>query len=298
MTRHSRTAVSIVIAGVTMMSLVGVGLAGGAQASPAARVAPTPHLAAKISKSQLTLGGPRTFRAGRVAISLKAVGGEREMQVVSFTRGYSMAKLRADLSAFGRSEGPMGASKAGLRHLRNAVRHTHLWGGLDAPAGHTTRGTVVLPHAGTYFVYNDSNAVPSMAKKLTVRGPVAHRAKPNSHKTVIATNAKRFAGASVLPAHGVITFRNASHNSPHLLGLLHVKKGTTRKQVLQALTGNAPPTFLLPGQAGTDVVGEGVSMTLRLDLPRGQYAELCFFPDLQTGMPHAFMGMIRMVTLR
>jgi hypothetical protein len=32
-------------------------------------------------------------------------------------------------------------------------------------------------------------------------------------------------------------------------------------------------------------------------LPAGDYAEVCFFPDLETGMPHAFMGMVRIVHL-
>jgi hypothetical protein len=32
-------------------------------------------------------------------------------------------------------------------------------------------------------------------------------------------------------------------------------------------------------------------------LPAGDYAEMCFFPDLKTGMPHAMMGMVRIVHL-
>jgi hypothetical protein len=33
-------------------------------------------------------------------------------------------------------------------------------------------------------------------------------------------------------------------------------------------------------------------------LPKGEYVEVCFFPDPKTGMPHAYMGMIGTVTLK
>ncbi len=37
-------------------------------------------------------------------------------------------------------------------------------------------------------------------------------------------------------------------------------------------------------------------MTVNYDLPPGQYVALCFMPDPKMqGMPHAFMGMIKMI---
>jgi hypothetical protein len=36
---------------------------------------------------------------------------------------------------------------------------------------------------------------------------------------------------------------------------------------------------------------------LRYDLPRGEYLIACFWPDRLTGMPHAFMGMWKLVQL-
>jgi hypothetical protein len=109
---------------------------------------------------------------------------------------------------------------------------------------------------------------------------------------------RRFGGAKVLPAKGTITFRNKSSESPHFLDLLHVKKGTTKTDVFNALMSNNPPTFFLNGQVGTDPVGEGNAQTLTYNLPKGEYVEVCFFPDPKTGMPHAFMGMIGIVTLK
>jgi hypothetical protein len=114
-------------------------------------------------------------------------------------------------------------------------------------------------------------------------------------------NTKRFAGSRNLPAKGTITFKNASINSPHFLALQHVKKGTTRREIIKAFNsgpGSGGPNPFLDGSVGTDVVGPGQSQTLTYSLPAGTYVEACFFPDLQTGMPHAMMGMVRIVHLK
>ncbi|HEX3908098.1 MAG TPA: hypothetical protein VHW92_09225 [Mycobacteriales bacterium] len=300
MTRSFRNTLGFAAAAGAAVGLVGLG-AGTAAGTPHvhAAKAKTPSLKVTISK-HLKLTGPRSFQAGRVKLSLKAVGNEREVEVVSFKHGYTFKDLRADLLAFGESEGQNGPTKAGLKHLNHAVNHTHLYGGLDTVPGTPEKAVITLPKAGTYYLYNDSGELPAEAHKLTVTGHQAHRAKPKSSATVKATSAKRFAGATTLPAHGTITFKNVSTNSPHFLDLLHVKQGTTRKQVIDYLNSGsqAAPPFALNGQAGTDVVGEGQSQTLSYKLPKGEYIELCFFPDLQTGMPHALMGMVRVVHLK
>jgi hypothetical protein len=80
------------------------------------------------------------------------------------------------------------------------------------------------------------------------------------------------------------------------MAMIHVKDGTTRKQVIKALQSPGPPPFE-HGSVGADIVSPGHSMTLSYSLPAGRYAVLCFFPDLKTGMPHAFMGMVGIVHL-
>ena len=207
--------------------------------------------------------------------------------------------IEADIKAFDKSEGPEGPTKAGLKHLDRAIAHADLLGGLDAVSGQSLTGTAVFPKAGTYYAYNDSGAFPVQFKKLTVTAASTPPAAAPSSATVKAVNGDRFAGASTLPAKGTITFKNASTQSPHLLGLLHVKEGTTRAQVLKALlSNNQNPSFGLKGQAGTDAVSPGNSQTLTYSLPKGEYVEICFFPDPKTGIPHAFMGMIRVVQLK
>jgi hypothetical protein len=300
MTRTLRTSIGLAAAAVAAVGLVGSG-AGAAVSAPHAHasIASTPQFKIVASKKHFKVSGPKTFQAGRVAVSLRSKGIEGEVEFVSFKQGYSFPKLKRDLVAFFSSEGPNGPSKAGLRALNRAVKKTTLYGGLDVAPGTTLSGTVVLPKAGTYYLYNDSG-VPADPRKLKVTGPAAHRASPHPTATVKAVTGKRFRGATKLPAKGTITFKNAATDSPHFLNLQHVKNGTTRKQVLKFLRSGAQgnPSFGLRGGANTDVVGEGRAMTLSYSLPKGEYVEMCFFPDLQTGMPHALMGMVRVVHLK
>jgi len=303
-------AVGLGIAATAAIALVGAGATASAAGTHAAQAAPrahhavahTPHLAVTISKKHFKVSGPTTFAAGRVAISLTSKGGEYQFGVGRLKKGYTWHKLRADLTAFGEKAGtgPNGSTpKSALKHLDTVIRRTELYGGLDCQAGQTLHGTVVLPKPGTYYVFEDVN-LPSHPTKITVTGPAVTRATPKSTATVTALTTRRFGGATVLPAHGTITFKNKSTESPHFLTLIHVKTGTTKKQVLDFLLSgsNTPPPFALAGQAETDAVGEGNSMTLSYRLPKGEYIEACFFPDPKTGMPHAFMGMLRVVTLK
>ena len=282
-----------------------VGLAGfsgllGGQARAAVRTAgtaaPTPKLTAVGNKKGLTITGPTTFEAGRVALSLKSVNAPSEIGVASFKSGYTFANFSADVKLFDASQGANGPTKAGLAALDRAAAHITVYGGLAADPGTSVAGTVVLPHAGTYYAWNDVD-VPRQPVKLTVTGPEVTRAAPRSTATVTAQNNDRFGGAATLPASGTITFRNQSTSQLHFLSLQHVKEGTTRAQVLASFsTGNT--AYALGDDANTDVVSPGQAMTLTYHVPKGEYVEVCFFPDLKTGVPHAIMGMVRVVHLK
>jgi len=59
-----------------------------------------------------------------------------------------------------------------------------------------------------------------------------------------------------------------------------------------------PPPFATGGPSGgSDVESPGVSLQLTYNLPAGTYVLLCFVADDQTGMPHAMMGMHKVVVL-
>ena len=83
--------------------------------------------------------------------------------------------------------------------------------------------------------------------------------------------------------------------------MMQVAEGTTTDQVLEFFMSEEqgpPPEWFLPGYLETGSLSSGRSMTVDYKLPAGQYALLCLFPDPKMqGMPHAFMGMIEMVTV-
>lgn len=294
---YGKKSLTLTAAATGLLLAAGSGVATGSPHVRAAHIS-TPQLKVTITttgsgdntSSTMKVKGPRSVSAGRVAISLRAVGGEGEVGIAKVKKGHTFAQATREFAKFD-------GSQATVRYLRRAISMVTFFGGLDSGSLGHAKGTVVLNKPGTYLVLNDSNG-PSDPHKLKVTAKAGSRTAPNSTATVKTRNSKRFAGASVLPAKGTITFHNTATNSPHFLSLQHVKKGTTRNQVISAFQSNGPAPFILQENVGTDVVSPGHSQTLSYNLPKGYYAEMCFFPDLQTGMPHAFMGMVRIVRLK
>ena len=292
-------AVSVAAAGAAV-ALVGAGFgAGTGVASPHARSAGslTPTIKVVAGKHSFKVSGPTTFSAGRVALVLNSKKGDHAAEIASLDSGYTFKKVRKDFRIFNHlSKKGKGGSKKALKHLDRLVKNVNFYGGLEAK-NQKERATVVLPTAGKYFVVDDTHA-PKRAEKLTVTAATTPRPAPKSSVTETALTKRRFGGPTHLPAKGTITFKNKSNESPHFLALLHVKKSTTKKQAFNEFTGKSKTNYFLKDQAGTDVLGEGMSQTLHYNVPKGKYVEFCFFPDPKTGMPHVFMGMLRMVHLK
>jgi hypothetical protein len=86
-----------------------------------------------------------------------------------------------------------------------------------------------------------------------------------------------------------------------MVSLQQVAEGTTTDQVLEYLQSEEqgpPPSWALQAGMETGSLSPGRSMTVDYDLPAGQYVVMCFFPDPKMGgMPHAMMGMLRMIHL-
>ncbi|HVU61497.1 MAG TPA: hypothetical protein VHA79_14980 [Mycobacteriales bacterium] len=297
--RPSRTVFAITAAATGALIATSGAPALGASHAKSARATP-PLLSVTMSKGAgMKVTGPRTFSAGRLSLTLVAKKGEQEFAIMRLHKGYTLAHLKSDFATYGQAED--NPTPAALKALNRIVRRTTFFGGLDSGSGHTTvSGSVVLPKAGTYYLLDDANG-PGQGGKLAlhVTAKSENRIAPEPAAHVIAVNAKRFRGSVDLPASGTIEFTNKASNSPHFLFLMHVKKGTTRKQAIkgvQSPPGKGPNIFR-DGAVGTDVLHMGKSQTITYTLPAGDYAEVCFFPDLETGMPHAFMGMVRIVHL-
>jgi hypothetical protein len=290
-------------AALAVTGLVAVG-SDSALASPRAEapaVAVT-HLNVVITDNNLYLDGPTTFPAGRVAVTFENARADKDafFAAVRLLPGYSWHDWRVDLKKVGRNLfAPGGSKKKGLKALNHAIDNAKGYGGLGVHAGHTRSFTFLLnKESDRFFVFDDTGNLPRRVHRLNVTAPVGPQNLPATDATVIAKTNRRFAGDSVLPAKGTIKFVNNSTESPHFLELQHVKEGTTRKQVLQSFQSNQPPDFLLKGTADTDVISHNKRMAFHVNLPPGEYVEMCFFPDPEEGLPHAFMGMVHIVHLQ
>lgn len=281
----------------TAAALVGAGLA----ATPVASAAPAGTvIRVAITDHGMYIDGPTTFPAGRVHLSIDASGKDRGIEILQLHPGYTWPDFRSDLKvAFSNLFAPDGHKKKGLRHLNHAINNITAVGGLYAHDGQARHGVVMVHNpGGRYVLFDDSGELPKHPVFLTVTTASGPQVLPATDAKVVAKTNRRFGGDDVLPADGNITFVNKSTESPHFLSLQHVKEGTTRKQVLDSFQSNSRPDFVLKGSQDLDVLSTDQRMTVHLHLPPGQYAEMCFFPDPETGDPHAFMGMIRMVHLK
>jgi hypothetical protein len=46
------------------------------------------------------------------------------------------------------------------------------------------------------------------------------------------------------------------------------------------------------------VISPGHTIVWKYHAPKGRYLALCFYPDKDTGVPHAFMGMFALLNLK
>ena len=96
----------------------------------------------------------------------------------------------------------------------------------------------------------------------------------------------------------MVKFANQA-DQPHFLVIQRVKDSTTNAKVRKFINsgGQGNPSWVLKASTESGVVSPGKSQLFRYDLPAGKYLVACFWPDYFTGMPHAFMGMWKLVTL-
>jgi len=275
-------------------------LAGGLVSAPLASASFSgTELRVAITDHGLYLNGPTTFPAGRVRLVVDAAGGDKIGSIARPAPGYTLHDARTDIQTVGKNLfAPGGDKKTGLKALNHLIDNLTFYGGIEAPNGHLRHGVLLLDQPGTYYLVDASNLAPRHPVKLTVTSPEGAQTLPKADAKVVATTERRWRGDTVLPAHGNVKFVNKSTESPHFVDLEHVKAGTTRKQVIDSFSSNARPDFALPGSQETDVITGGHKMILHTHLPPGDYALMCFFPDPKTGMPHAFMGMVRIVHLK
>ena len=236
----------------------------------------------------------------RFRVSSTFAGGSSNITMFQPKAHVNVAKVLADLQEEFSSD-PATAAKG----TRDLVRDARFFGLADVAPGNPAIVTERLKR-GTYYLM-DLGAPPTGAPALTrlrVRGhgddDGDHVSLPRAKATVDLTSADRFVVHGRLPAHGTVRVRNVS-DTIHFMGISPVKKGTTDAQIqafFDSGTQQPPPFFVDGPSVGMDVQSPGRQAFLTYRLPPGTYVLFCFVADDKTGMPHALMGMHKVVTLR
>ncbi len=276
------------IAGLCTTALVAVpALSSTSTAQTAERAsAAMPTITAKVTSRGVSLHGTAGLHAGRARLVVKGRG-DNTATFGTLKDGYTWPAFAKDLRA--------GFVKNDTKAIKRVYARTVAIGGL-APG---STGTIVFPHPGRYFAFTFGQRGPSKPSMFTVGSARKSRA-PRVDGKIIAKDGPGWSGSSQLPAKGTFLFKNAATGPVlHFVDLQQVKEGTTVDQVLASFQGpetQGPPDWALQGHLSADVLSNGRSMTVNYDLPPGQYVVLCFMPDPKMhGMPHALMGMIRMI---
>ena len=216
-------------------------------------------------------------------------------------RGKALANVFADLQEEF-SQTPAIAAKG----TRDIVRDVSLFGLADVVVGFPEVVTEDL-QPGTYYLFdlgNQPKGNPAVTT-LTVgrdRHAFEQDSDLRSQTQVKVTSADRFIAPRFWPHRGTYTFTNVA-DTIHFMVMIPVKDGTTDAQVQAVFSGppsgqNGPPPFFRPGPSGgNDVVSPGRSIQVSYNLPPGAYLLECFVSDDKTGLPHALMGMHKVIHL-
>jgi hypothetical protein len=194
----------------------------------------------------------------------------------------------------------------GARGTRELNRDIRAFGLADVVVGHPAMVTERLT-AGRYYLMDlgtqpgpTGPAITTFTVRHSGRG-LSDRQWDSRHGPVVKlTSADRFISPRTLPARGTVTVRNVA-DTIHFMSIGPVKKGTTDKQIQEYFDSGSqnPPPFGVDGPSvGMDVLSPGRQLQLTYNLPPGTYVLLCYIADDVTGMPHALMGMHKVVTLK
>ena len=284
--RSPRLVAALAVLGLATSGLLAAP-ATAAPASPDLSVKGVPTVVATMTKTHIRLSVGHHTRAGRVMF--KVVAGDdhgHELQLLRLHRGYTARQAQAD---FGK------AFRGNVAAVNRVDHHITLLGGAAAKPGRPGWFSVNL-HANRLMVVDQNGPA---ATVLRVHGKPASR-PPVPHDSRITALSYGFdLSSNTIPAAGWTLVSNHS-DQPHFVVINRVKPGTTRKMVHHYFKSGSQkqPSWGLRANTSTGVVSPYRTQTFHYDLPAGRYLIMCFWPDDETGMPHAYMGMWHLLTLR
>lgn len=269
---------------------VNTGTSGGSSSGAAPEVT--------ITAKEYSFDMPDTLSPGLTKIKFVNAGKqEHTAQFVRLNSGATPAQMTAALQD--------------QEHPADIFKVVTATGGVNAIAGGKTGEAYINMTPGSYFVLSfgsaDENSPPDFAqgmlKPFTVKTGDAPKVAPPKTAGKVTLADYNFLGVDTLPA-GATTIEVLNGGRKHEIYAVKLKNGFTADQLKAELAnqanGGAPP----PGQPPFDDAGGigalAVNTTgyLTLDLAPGNYAFLCFIPDVNKNVPHAYLGMVKGITVK
>ena len=278
MRKLSRSLIAAAVAATPALGVVGT-------TSPADASGSVPTVTVTMGKSIALSTGTR-LHAGRVLFKVVSPTGDHALQILKLVKpGYTPKQAIPDVNA------AFNGNVAAVRRIDANIR----WlGGTDAPAGHPGKFAETLYAGKYYFTDQNSNAF----SVVTVYGTPPVRGWITNSSTIRAYD-HGFKTAATMPRSGWTLFRDIAEE-PHFISMQQVKSNTTAAMVRAALASNSQsqPSWILPAAANSGTISPDTQILWHYNLPAGKYLLACWWPDDQTGMPHAMMGMWKLVTLK
>jgi hypothetical protein len=255
-------------------------------AAGAAGLAPVPIVQVRDTHNGVKVGANNTITAGRTIFHVTTDKGAHQLNIVKLKKGYTLPQFGQDIGkAFG----------GDVKAINRVDRRTVLRGGTQAGQKNPGAFTANLPAGTFYFIDVDTNQLAAVK--------VVGKAIPRKHVPTGGTISLYTYGFQTdrpaLTTGGWIHLANHA-DQPHFVQFQKVKEGTTNAQVRRYFKSNAhgQPSFALRPNFGAGVLTQGQNGDVFVNLPPGKYLIACFWPDFRTGMPHAFMGMWKLIHLK
>jgi hypothetical protein len=237
---------------------------------------------------------PATVQPGvnqfRVTTEAKSSG----FQLLQLADGYTLDAAIADIDN--------GLEKGKMKAFKRFEANTTLLGGVNLLKGKVGKVTVSLA-PGTYYAADIERNRPSAFTAFTVAGADTGATMPEGSTIRAVKSASWAKGPKSISRNGMLTFENFSSQN-HFVGLVKLRRGKTVADFGDWLDAqmegqNGPPPVNFGASFDSGVVSGGQTVAMNYRLPRGNYVLVCFWPDANMGgMPHAFMGMYRGITLK
>src|SRR5215207_2588760 len=188
---------------------------------------------------------------------------------------------------------------------------TYHAGGLSADPEATSQGIFEL-RPGTYVVWSagDSEAMQTPVE-MTVTGEAATPAagaEPSAGATVTMFEYGFKLDGQLMPGPQLLKVANVGAQ-PHFMILIQPNEPVTKEQISMLLEAEmaGTPTADAAAAAGVSnpdewefaeyagTISMGATEWIAADLESGTYILVCFVPDIASGMPHAYLGMVDVV---